>query len=352
MRKYISYIIFVLIIFINPTNIYATDLTGEIIKTQEENFGISEFVNEANKYKGEIIDDINISEMLNSSISGKIDNSTFLKKIINIFFKEISSSLKTLVSILVIVLIHSIIKTVSDNFQTSDISNIIFYTEYVLIVTIIITNFSTILGNITNTINNLVGFINTLVPLLITLMVYTGSIVTSGLLEPVIIFVIEFIGNIIVSLIIPIVSIITALIIVSKISDRIQIVKLANFMKSSVIWFLGVALTIFVGIVSLEGTLASSVDGITAKTAKSAVSSIIPVVGKILGDSVDSILGCGLVLKNAVGTVGVIIIISICIMPVIRLATLSIIYSISSAIIEPLADEKIVRLLEEFSRCI
>lgn len=70
---------------------------------------------------------------------------------------------------------------------------------------------------------------------------------------------------------------------------------------------------------------------------------------KSCGDSVDSVLGCGLVLKNALGVVGVIIIIGICVIPVIKLATLSILYSISSAIIEPLADEKIVKLLEEFS---
>ena len=70
--------------------------------------------------------------------------------------------------------------------------------------------------------------------------------------------------------------------------------------------------------------------------------------GKILGDSVDSVLGCGLVLKNALGVVGVIIIIGICVAPIIKLAILTIMYNISSAIIEPLADEKIVKLLEEF----
>ena len=68
--------------------------------------------------------------------------------------------------------------------------------------------------------------------------------------------------------------------------------------------------------------------------------------GKILGDSVDSVLGCGLVLKNALGVVGVIIIIGICITPIIRLSILTIMYNLSSAIIEPLADEKIVKLLE------
>ncbi len=56
-------------------------------------------------------------------------------------------------------------------------------------------------------------------------------------------------------------------------------------------------------VVSLEGTLSSSIDGITAKTGKAVVSSAIPVVGKILGDAVDTVLGCGLILKNAVGII-------------------------------------------------
>ena len=101
------------------------------------------------------------------------------------------------------------------------------------------------------------------------------------------------------------------------------------------------------GIVSLEGTLASSVDGITAKTAKSIVSSAVPVVGKILGDVVDSVLGCGIILKNAVGFVGVVIIISICIVPILKLSVLTISYKLVASISEVIADAKIVKLLDE-----
>ena len=188
-----------------------------------------------------------------------------------------------------------------------------------------------------------------LIPLLLTLMVYTGNIATSTILEPIILCASNFIGNIIADVLIPIVLIIVVFSIISKISERIQIEKMSKFLKSGVVWFLGVVLTIFVGVVSLEGTLSSSVDGVTAKTAKAAVSSVIPVVGKVLGDVVDSVLGCGVILKNAIGFVGVIVIIGICIMPIIKIATLSIIYSLASAVVQPVADEKIVKLLDEMS---
>lgn len=206
-------------------------------------------------------------------------------------------------------------------------------------------NFSEIIKLTKDTIQNLVGFSGTLIPILITLMMTTGSIASAGIVQPILLFLINFIGNIISTVLLPLILIGTALGIISKVSDRIQIGKISKYFKTTTIWILGVALTLFVGILSLEGTITSSVDGITAKTAKAAVSNFIPVVGKILGDAVDTVIGCGNILKNAVGLVGVIVVIGICITPIIKLAILMWAYYIASAVIEPIADEKIISLL-------
>lgn len=137
----------------------------------------------------------------------------------------------------------------------------------------------------------------------------------------------------------------TALGIVSQISDKVQIDKLAKFFKSFAVWILGVILTLFVGVTSLEGTLSSSIDGVTAKTTKAAVSSFVPVVGKILGDAVDTVMGCSVILKNAIGIVGVVIIIGICIIPILKLVTLMTVYYLGAALCQPIADTKIIKLL-------
>ncbi|MCI8352842.1 MAG: hypothetical protein HFJ58_04515 [Clostridia bacterium] len=184
-----------------------------------------------------------------------------------------------------------------------------------------------------------------MIPILITLMMTTGSITSAGIAQPILLFLINFIGNMITKVFLPFILIGTALGIISKVSDRIQIGKISKYFKSTTIWALGIALTLFVGILSLEGSLSSSVDGITAKTAKAAVSNFIPVVGKILGDAVDTVIGCSNILKNAVGIVGVIVVIGICIIPIIKLALLMGTYYIASAIVEPIADEKIISLL-------
>lgn len=231
-------------------------------------------------------------------------------------------------SILAIIVIHSILKSISESLENDNIARIIYYVQYILIVTIVMKNFSEVIVMIKDATANMVGFINLLIPLLTTLMVFTGSLTTTSMIQPVILFGVNFIGNFIQKILIPFVLVTSSFSIISKISDRVQIDRLSKLFKSGIAWLLGIIITIFVSVISIEGTLSSSVDGITAKTTKAVVSSAIPIVGKILGDAVDSVLGCGVILKNAVGIVGIIIILGICLGPILKLALTMISYKV------------------------
>lgn len=352
MKKVIFKIAWIFLIYlalnlIIPSVIAADTNTTDILEEQGEELGIQDFINDSKEFAGEFFSDIDIGEILDSAIQGKIDNSTIIKKILNLLGSEVVESIKAIGSILAIIVIHAILRAISENLENESVTKLIYYAQYILIITIIMGNFSSIIKMVQDTSTNLVAFMNMLVPLLITLMMYTGSIVTSGVLEPIILFMINFIGNMIQNILIPLVLVFASLVIMSKLSDRVQIDKLAKFLKSGIVWALGIVLTIFVGVLSLEGTMSSSVDGITAKAAKTIVSSAVPVVGKILSDSVETVLGGGIILKNAVGVVGVIIVLGICIMPIIKLATLTIAYKLLTAITEPIADAKVTSLLDQ-----
>lgn len=339
-------IVFVFIlVFLFVPKTYA--ISEGIIDSQKESLNISGFLEESKKYIDKAFPDMNLNNILTSVITGNVDNKTMINEIINLLGKEIKETLKILASILIIVVIHSIFKSISDNLQNTGITQITYYVQYILIVTIVLSNFTEIINMAILAINNLVNFMYMLTPILITLLITTGSIVSANIVQPMILFSITFIGNVISTIIIPIMLVSTVFSIVSNISDKIQIDKLSNFFKSSIVWGLGIMLTIFVGLLSLEGTLGSSIDGLTAKTAKAAVSNFIPVVGKVLGDSIDTVLGCASILKNAIGVVGVIIIVGICIIPIIKLSVLTIIYHLAAAVCQPIADEKIVNLLEQ-----
>lgn len=346
MKKFIKILIILeSLILINCTS-FATD-TNEIINIQKDTLNISDFITEAEEYTKESMPDIDLNELLTNAISGNLDNFNLMKLFWSLLGKEVLNSIAVISSIIVILVIHGILKSISDGLENKGVAQITYYVQYILIVTLVMTSFADIITMVKESIQNLVGFINSLVPILITLLITTGNIASAGMLEPIILFIITLIGNLIVNVIIPVVLVSTALGIISQISDRVQIDKLSKFFKSSSVWVLGVVLTLFVGVVSLQGNLSSSIDGITAKTTKTAVSSFIPVVGKILGDAVDTVMGCSVILKNALGVVGVIIIVGICIIPILKLVTLMTVYYLGAALCQPIADGKIIKLLSQ-----
>ncbi len=236
--------------------------------------------------------------------------------------------------------------SISDSLENKDVSQVTYFVELILIITLIVSTFSNCISLVKNTIQNLVGFSNSLIPILMTLMLTTGAITSAGMIQPILLLLINFIGNAISNFILPVVLISTSLNIISQISDEIKISKIPKFLNSATIWVLGIIMTLFVTVLSLEGSLTQTVDGVTAKTTKAAVSTVIPVVGKILGDATDAVIGCAGILKNAVGFVGVIVILGICLSPIIKLTILTITYYLASVLCQPIADAKIVNLLE------
>ena len=256
--------------------------TDDIIKSQSDSLDIGSFLNETSKYSTGILDGMNMSNLLSDAISGKIDNSSIGKKILETFFKELLGAFASIGSIIVIVMIHSILKSISDGLENSSISQIAYYVTYLLVVSIIMKNFADIINLMKTSLDNLVGFVNTLFPILLTLLVSSGGIQSAAMLQPIILFIITITSNVIIKIIVPFSLISIALSIISNISDKVQVDKLAKFINSATVWFLGIVLTIIVSVSSLEGGLTKGVDSVTAKTAKAAVSGCIPVVGKIL----------------------------------------------------------------------
>lgn len=342
-KKIIS--IFVLILTISNV----VQATNEILETQLEALNLSSFIQEGEKYTKNSFAGLNINEVLNSAIKGEINTKTIYSSILKILGNEISSAITIIGGILAIIVIHAILKNVGENIGNNSISQIAYYVEYILIVTLIMKSFLTVIDMVKETIVNLVSYINMLIPLLLALIVTSGTAVTATAIQPVILWVMVLLGNGITMYILPLLLIATVLGIVSNLSEKIQIGRLSKMLKSSIVWVLGFVLTLFVSFLSLEGTLTSGIDGLTLKGLKNASSTFVPVVGKVLSDSVDTVLGATAVIKNAVGVVGIIVVLGICIIPIIKLIVLNILYSLSTAIAEPLADKKVINIMEQIT---
>ena len=346
MKKIFVIISLILIIYCMPKNSYAEENSkndNSILTNQENQFGVSDFLNKSETYTN----DLDIKQIFKEAISGKFENKNILSYINNMFFKNIKNSISTIIGIIVVIIINSILKTISENLGNDQVGKISSYVQYILIVILIMKNFSDVILEIKETIKKLNAFTMSLIPLITSIMAATGNIASSNALEPILLIIVTFINNFIINVVIPIILVATTLGIVSKISDQIQVDKLSKFLKSTTVWITTTILTLFVTIASVEGGLTSSLDGVTAKAGKTIVASAIPLVGKILSDAFDTIMGYANIIKNGIGIVGIVVIVCICIKPIIEIASLTIIYYLGGAICQPIADKNVVELLEQ-----
>ena len=323
----------------------------EILNSQINKLKIKQFLDSAQNFTNKIFPELNVSDFFENSLIGNFEsnNISILKFFSKMISEEVMIATSLISSVLIVIVIHSIFKAIIESLENSTISQIAYMIQYLVIVTMLIKSLVSILEITKDSISELINFMNLLIPILMTLMLTTGCIVTTTMAQPILIFLVSFIGNFINDFIIPIVLISIVLSIVSNISNKINISRIYKFLNSTVIWVLGILFTIFTSTLSIEGTLTSSVDGLTAKTAKVAVSNFIPVVGKVMGDAVETVIGCGNILKNSVGILGVIIIITIIAIPIIKNTLLMISFKLTSAVCEVIADEKIVKLIDNIS---
>ena len=130
--KFISIAILFIIIIIFPKKVFA-ETEEEIMDTTQEKFNISDFINEAQNYTGDFLEDVDLNNILSQAIQGKVDNKTIFQKILKLLGSEINTSLKTLISILVIIVIHGILKSITDNLENKNISiNVIGNGKYII----------------------------------------------------------------------------------------------------------------------------------------------------------------------------------------------------------------------------
>ena len=292
---------------------------------------------------------MDLNTVFQSGIQGKLNIYGISGIILDILGDELKDGISGAIAILIVIIIHSILKTIIENLSNSNTGQIAYFVEYLAIVSIITVNFADILVITKNAINDLISFMRLFVPILIALMLTTGGLASSSGLGAIMIFFINIIGSIIGSILLPLIMCSTVLGIVSSFSDKAQISGLSKFIKSAVLWILGIILTIFVCSLTFQGILSSSVDGVTSKTAKAAISNFIPFVGKIMGDTLDTVIGCTNILKNTFGIVGVVIILGIAILPIIKVTVMWFLIRLLACVCETIADSKIVKLLEGIS---
>ncbi len=337
--------------------VYAEESEGEakILEEQTESAETKKIEEQLSKYSGgeteELIPGYDPQKIIDDVAKGNFEFSVggFLNRILKYLFKEIYLNVGILIKLVVLVILCSILKNLQASFLSESVGELAFYACYIVIVSILIVSLNSALDMGKEIIDSMVAFMHSTIPVLITLLVSGGNIASGGVFQPILIMIVEIAATIMKNFFIPIIFLSAILSVVNNISDKIQVSKLASFLKQVGTWGLGLILTVFIAVVTVQGSVGAVVDGVTGKTAKFAIGAFIPVAGKYLADAADTVIGCTLLIKNAAGVAVMVGIAAICLIPILKIFALVALYRITCVLIEPVAEKRITDCINDIA---
>ena len=136
---------------------------------------------------------------------------------------------------------------------------------------------------------------------------------------------------------------------VGGLSDSLRAGRMCRLFRQAANWTLGLGFTVFIGVMTVQGLGAAALDGVSIRTAKYAMDHFIPIVGGMFADTVDTLVGCSLVIENALGALGLLVLLGILITPLLRLVMTLFLYRAAAALLEPMGDTPLCRAIGDYA---
>jgi stage III sporulation protein AE len=262
------------------------------------------------------------------------------------FFREVLLSGKLLATIVILTVFSMILETLQSSFEKSTVSKVAYAVCYMVLIVLAMNSLNTAFEYAKTAISGMIHFMIAIVPLLLTLLASMGNLTSAAIFHPLIIFMIHTVATAIYLVIFPLLFLSTLLHVVSSLSERYKVTQLANLLRSIAVGLLGFFVTVFLGVMSVQGASGAITDGVTIRTAKYVTGNFVPVVGRMFSDASETVVGASLLVKNAVGITGVVILILLCAFPAVKILALALIFKISAAILQPMGDSPITECLQ------
>lgn len=288
-------------------------------------------------------------ELVQSGGNG-IKLADMLKALLQFILHEVLYNGKLLAAVVLLTVFSMILETLQTAFERKAVSKVAYAVSYMVLIILAVNSFYVAIGYAKEAIGGMIQFMMAMIPLLLALLASMGNVVTVSVMHPLIIFMIHTVGTLIHSIVFPLLFFSAVLHIASAISDRFKVTQLADLIRKCAVGLLGLLLTIFLGVISVQGASGGVTDGITLKTAKFVTGNFVPVVGRAFSDAADTVLSASLLVKNAVGIAGVVILLFLCAFPAVKILALALIYNICAAVLQPLGDSPIIGCLETIGK--
>lgn len=261
---------------------------------------------------------------------------------------ELSIARPMFIKMLVFSLLFSIVHRllVTKNKYISDIGFLVIYT---VLMVLLMQSFFLVKEIAIEGVDALLMFLNALIPTYAATMIFSGSAVTGAMLYELAFFIVYLIEFMMKNLLSPVIHVFILVLFLNHLFDEDKLSKLAQFIEVGVGLVLKAAFGLVIGLGVVQSLISPIKDRLAGNVVLSGVSAI-PGIGGVMGSAGEIILSCGILIKNSLGVIGMIILFIMAIIPVLKIGCFWVMYHLISIVLQPVADARITECVSGVAR--
>ncbi len=195
------------------------------------------------------------------------------------------------------------------------------------------------------TLSDMSGLMLALLPLLSTMLAAVGALSSAALFHPLLITAVTLVASIVDRVVLPLLLLAAVVGVVGHMVTEFPLSKLAGLLRHGAVTVLGLAFTVFLGVMAVRGAIAPVADGVALRATKFLAGAVVPVVGGMMADAVEVVVGGSLLVKNALGALGLMALLVTLAFPLAKIGALVVIYRVATALVQPISDVRLVDAL-------
>jgi len=290
-------------------------------------------------------------ELVGQAVRGELDLSLggILGAGMQIIFGEFSSSSQLLRQLLIIAILSALISCLTEAFKHKSAGELGFYVTFLMAVALAISSFYLSV----QILNGIVGLASNImlasVPLMLAIMAISGNVVGAASFHPLMFFAFQLLARFISTVYVPLILASAGLGMISHFSETVKVDKLAEVLQKVAGWALKGILVVFGFLITLQRFSAPILSNLGLRATYGAVGAI-PVVGSALSAAMHTVTHFGTAARSGVLVALVIVLCAVMVTPLIKLFVLSVIYRITAGFVQPVADARLVSVLDVAGR--
>ena len=274
-----------------------------------------------------------ISYIRNGDLQGLLDYS--LETIQQTLTGEIKSNNRLLLQLLVI--LGSVFTNLSGKFGKMVGGNGFFVT-YLMVVSILLGMFAIVSDIAVSAVSDLTDLMITFIPAYTLAVSYTNGAGTAEFTYQITVLIIFLCEKVIVQIVFPLTKCSGVVGLVNKLNAEDHFSRTVTLLRNIAGWILKTMFAVVTGMNVIKGLIVPSVD----KLERNAVLKAFGMLpgGNTVKNVSDILLGSGMVLKNAIGIAGAVVVLLAVLLPVTKIAVIYLTLRIVSAFVQPLGDKR------------